>query len=148
MARVTTQKRREANETLRKATARRAKVGDANIVDSGVDVLFASRGSEVRALYDALHRQLRKFGAIIVEPKKTSLHLVSGTAFAGVHPRASGVLLNIKSVAPLNGSRVKKIERVSKNRFHNEVLLSSERDIDAELLGWLRDAYHLCARVR
>lgn len=145
---MSTQTKRSANETFRKATSSRVKAPDANSADSGVDVLFASRGSEVRALYDALYKQLRKIGPFAVEAKKTSLHLVSGTAFAGVHRRAAGVLLTIKSTAALEGSRVKKIERVSKNRFHNDVLLTDERDIDAELLTWLRDAYHLCAGAR
>jgi hypothetical protein len=34
---------------------------------------------------------------------------------------------------------------VSKNRWHLEVKLSTAAGIDAEVLGWLRDAYGLCA---
>jgi len=34
-------------------------------------------------------------------------------------------------------------EQVSKNRFHNELKLSSPDEIDAELLAWLNDAYAL-----
>ena len=34
---------------------------------------------------------------------------------------------------------------VSKNLWHLEVKLAAPQDLDAELLGWLRDAYDFCA---
>lgn len=34
-------------------------------------------------------------------------------------------------------------ERVSSNRFHQEVKLASADDIDAILLGWLKTAYEM-----
>jgi hypothetical protein len=132
----------------------RAKVGDVVTVavvprvastetDPALDALFAGRRPQVRAIYDELLKHVRKLGPVIVEPKKTSIHLVSGTAFAGVHPRKSSVLLNIKTAAALKSPRIKKIEQPSKNRFHNELVLASPSDVDAELLKWLAAAYEL-----
>jgi hypothetical protein len=37
------------------------------------------------------------------------------------------------------------LERVSANRFHNEMLLESPKDVDAEVIGWLKAAYALSA---
>jgi hypothetical protein len=34
---------------------------------------------------------------------------------------------------------------VSKNRYHNEIKLEQPADVDAELVGWLREAYTLGA---
>ena len=44
---------------------------------------------------------------------------------------------------PLQGERVAKSEQVSKNRYHNEVKITSPDEVDAELIGWLKEAYVL-----
>jgi Domain of unknown function (DUF5655) len=76
-------------------------------------------------------------------PKKTSIHLTRSVGFAGVHPRKSYLYLNIRTDYPIASPRIAKSEQVSKNRFHNELKLTSPDEIDAELLGWLKDAYAL-----
>ena len=113
--------------------------------DPALEALFEGREPQVRAIYDELLKRVRKLGPVTVEPKKTSIHLVSGTAFAGFHPRKSSVLLNIKTASALKSPRIKKIERPSKNRFHNELVLENPRDVNAELIGWLAAAYELTA---
>jgi hypothetical protein len=77
------------------------------------------------------------------DAKQTCVHIVAGkggTAYAGLHPRKGGVLLNIRLQAPLKSKRFRKVEQVSKNRCHCEVLLSSVTDVDDEILGWLECA--------
>lgn len=78
-----------------------------------------------------------------VEPKDKSIHLCRKTAFAGIHPRKSAVLLNIRSAAPIDSPRIRKVERVSANRYHNEMLLTEAADLDEQLRGWLADAAEL-----
>lgn len=63
--------------------------------------------------------------------------------FAGVHPRKSYLILNLRTDAVIESPRIVKSEQVSKNRFHNEVKLTSPQEIDEELLGWLKEAYAL-----
>lgn len=107
--------------------------------------VFAKSDPIAREVYDAILAAVRKFGPVAVEEKKTSIHLVAGSAFAGVHPRKSGVLLNIRTDAEIRSGRIRKIEQVSKNRFHCELLIVSLEDVDRELIGWLRAAYQLSA---
>ena len=95
------------------------------------------------AIYAALLRLLEDIGAFEVEAKKTSLHITHGRAFLGVHPRSSSVLLNIVTKDPLTDGRIRRSERVSANRVHNELLVASEADVDAQLRGWLEQAYAL-----
>jgi hypothetical protein len=75
--------------------------------------------------------------------KKTSIHLVNKTAFAGVATRKSSLFLNIKSASPIEHPRIAKVEKVSANRFHQEVKITDPKEIDAELLAWLKRAYEL-----
>jgi hypothetical protein len=96
-----------------------------------------------KKLYDTLLQNLEKIGEFDVEVKKTSLHIVHGRAFLGVHPRKDGLLLNVVTNEPLQSERLKKVERVSANHYHNELIIHSVEDINSELLGWIKNAYKL-----
>jgi Domain of unknown function (DUF5655) len=100
---------------------------------------------EVNDLYQKLLTELQKFGNITVEEKKTSFHIKSGAAFAGVHPRKQYFIINIVSAAPIKSARVIEQEQVSAHRFHNRVKIEKVDDINKELLGWLKEAYTLTA---
>jgi hypothetical protein len=53
------------------------------------------------------------------------------------------LLLNLVTAEPLRSGRLKKVDQVSANRWHNEVLVHSEVDVDDELRNWLEVAYLL-----
>jgi Domain of unknown function (DUF5655) len=97
-----------------------------------------------RVLYEELLHALAPLGTFETEVKKTSIHLVRSSAFAGVHPRKQHLLITIKAAAPIPSGRIVKTEQVSKNRWHLDVNVAVAGDIDAELLGWLRAAYAIC----
>lgn len=102
---------------------------------------FTSR-SLAASIYRQLILGLQQLSSWSVEEKKASLHLVAGRgAFLGVHPKASGLHLNIVTATPLKSERVAKTEQVSANRFHNTVKLSSPEQVDSELIGWITSAW-------
>lgn len=96
-------------------------------------------------LYKKLLTSLKPLGPYQEEIKKTSIHLAARTAFAGVRLRRDYLLLTIKAEKPLESPRILKIEQVSKSRWHCELKLSDAKEIDRELLGWLKQAYALCS---
>jgi uncharacterized protein DUF5655 len=102
---------------------------------------FENKDPVVRSIYDRILKESRKFGAMTEEPKKTSIHLVHRSAFAGVVTRKNALILNIKSSVPIKHARIAKSEQLSASRFHQEVKLTSPDDVDAVLIGWLKDAY-------
>ena len=104
---------------------------------------FAGKQSSVRQIYDALLKHSRKFGPVIEEPKKTSIHLVNKTAFAGVATRKNALVLTLKSDHDLDSPRIHRSEQPSARRFHHEVKLTSAAEVDAELLKWLKEGYLL-----
>lgn len=99
----------------------------------------------VKDLYRTLLSELKKFGKVVAEEKKTSIHLKSGKSFAGVHPRKNYFILNIVSSSPIKNPRIIKTEQVSKSRFHNELKIEKPADINVELLAWLKTAHDLMA---
>jgi hypothetical protein len=62
------------------------------------------------------------------ERKKTSVHLVRGSAFVGVHFRQKHLIVTIKSDRAIKSPRVLKSEQVSRNRWHSEVKGASDAD--------------------
>ncbi|PYS87383.1 MAG: hypothetical protein DMF70_00570 [Acidobacteria bacterium] len=104
---------------------------------------FERKDAVVWQIYDRLVKSSHKFGPVGEEPKKTSIHLVNRTAFAGVATRKSAIILTIKSDRKLSSPRVHKSEQTSASRFHHEVKLASPGDVDSELVKWLKDAYAL-----
>ena len=106
---------------------------------------FENRDAVVRQIYDRLVKSAQKFGRVVEEPKKTSIHLVRKTAFAGVATRQNALILTIKSDRKLTSPRIHRSEQASANRFHHEAKLTSPAEVDAELLKWLEDAYALSA---
>lgn len=107
--------------------------------------VVTSASPAAQELYRDLIRTIRTLGPLEEELKKTSVHLVRASAFAGIQFRRQYLLVTIKSDAPIKSQRVIKSEQVSKNRWHSEVRLSSDADFDPQLLVWLRAAYDLCA---
>ena len=104
---------------------------------------FADRAPEVKATYAAILKAAKKLGAVHEDPKKTSIHLVRKTAFAGVATRKTALILTLKSDADVKSNRIMRREQASANRWHVEIKLESPDQVDRELEGWLNKAYEL-----
>jgi hypothetical protein len=105
--------------------------------------LFDQSDPAVRATYERLLIRVRRIGPVVAEQNRSSIHLKSRAAFAGVHPLKSRLELSIVSDVPITDPRVTKRERISASRYQNIVPISSPHDIDAQLLEWLKRAYEL-----
>ena len=104
---------------------------------------FTRSADLVRATYDAILAASRSLGPVREEPKKTSIHLVRSTAFAGVATRKDSLILTLKAEAPVKHRRVHRVEQTSANRWHIELRLAHPEDVDAQLRSWLAQAYAL-----
>jgi hypothetical protein len=78
-----------------------------------------------------------------IEPKKTSIHLGNRFGFAGIYTRSNYINLEVHLNYELKSKRVSKFEQASANRYHHTIKLTSDKDIDPELLNWLKQAYEL-----
>ena len=96
-----------------------------------------------RAIYDRLLSAARTIGPFREDPKKTSIHLVCRTAFAGVATRKDALLLTIKAAADIPSARIVKRQRASSRRWHLEVRLDHPKQVDRELKSWLKAAMAL-----
>lgn len=108
-----------------------------------VEEHFENRSPEVKATYAAILKAAKKFGPIKEEAKKTSIHLVRKSAFAGVATRKTALILTLKSDSDITSKRIAKREQASAHRWHLETRLEAPQQVDGEILAWLRKAYDL-----
>ena len=113
-----------------------------------VAVHFAKSSPEVHETYRRILEAARANGPVVQEPKKTSIHLVARTAFAGVATRRSSLILTLKSAKDIRSPRIEKREQVSAHRWHVEIRLAKPDDVDRQLTSWLSSAYALASGDR
>ena len=104
---------------------------------------FENRVPEVKATYAAILKAAKKFGPVKEEAKKTSIHLVRKSAFAGVATRKTALILTLKSDSDISSARITKREQASANRWYLETRLETPGQVDREIVNWLRKAYEL-----
>ena len=104
---------------------------------------FAKNDPAVLATYQRLLGAARAFGPVDEEAKKTSIHLVRRTAFAGVTTRRSALILTLKSASDIRSPRIAKREQASAHRWHVQIRLEKPADVDRQLTVWLNAAYAL-----
>ena len=100
---------------------------------------YAGKNAVLRPLYDRVIGHVRGFGSDIeVAPKKTYVSLRRRKQFAQVGP-ASGSRLEIGlnlDDAPVGGRL-----HAAAGMVNRRVRIQTPEELDAEILGWLREAY-------
>jgi hypothetical protein len=104
---------------------------------------FAKSAASVRATYMAILAASRALGPVREEAKKTSIHLVRESAFAGIATRKDALILTLKAERRLQSARIRRADQASANRWHVEIRLTAPADVDEELRTWLARAYSL-----
>jgi hypothetical protein len=99
----------------------------------------------LQRVYTRLLKAVKGLGPIVEERGDRSVLLRSRGGFLGVHPKRDGLDLQIVADHAIRAARVTKVDRVSARRFHVHVRLVTEKEVDAQLLDWLREAYDLMA---
>lgn len=103
---------------------------------------YAGPKSDLRPIYDALVAAVSKFGKDVeIAPKKTYVSLRRKKQFALVQPSTKtrvDVGINLKGTDPTD--RLETSGSFNQMVSHR-VRISAKKDIDAELKGWLKDAY-------
>jgi predicted transport protein len=110
---------------------------------SGEDLVAAQYDgarSALKPIYDALVVAAKKLGADVeIAPKKSSVSLRRSKQFALIEPATSTRIdlgLQLKGV-PVAG----RLEKYPSTMCTHRVRLESKAQVDAELLGWMKQAY-------
>jgi transposase-like protein len=108
---------------------------------------FARRDPKLRLLFDGIVGLLKRCGPLRVVPGKAGIAFQVRMRFGGV--RVGRDRLRVAFVLPrrLDNPRVTGMTAYSPRTFGHHVEIRSPADLDAELAGWLREAYRVGAQA-
>ena len=90
---------------------------------------FTNKDPIVKEILHTILNTVKDLGPVKEEAKKTSLHLVKKSAFAGIATRKSYLILTVKSKTDLKSNRIARREQASASRWHLEIRLESPRQL-------------------
>jgi hypothetical protein len=107
--------------------------------DELVDAQYAGAKAAMRPLYETLIKTITALGSDVeISPKKTCVSLRRSKQFALIQPTAQrlDVCIILKGVPPAG-----RLEQSPTTMCTHRVKVSSEKEVDPELIAWLRQAY-------
>jgi hypothetical protein len=113
----------------------------------GLERFFEGAAPELRELFDVFVAAAREKGDVTVNATKSRVALQVRGRFAGVdRPRRRFLLANFVLTRPIDSPRLTRVEYVPPYYYVHRLRLSSPADVDAELKGWLAEAYQVGAQ--
>jgi Domain of unknown function (DUF5655) len=109
-----------------------------------LDEFFAGAAPEQRELFERFVAAARESGTVTVNATKSRIALQARMRFAGIQrPRRRYLLANFVLTRPVESPRLARVEFVPPYYYVHKLRLSGPEDVDAELRGWLAEAYEV-----
>lgn len=110
---------------------------------------FAGEKAALRPVYDALLKAAQKASKeITVHPCKTYITLKRGTQFGIVKVAKDRLDLGLILPGFEPEGRLEKAKNLGNDRVTHKVALAAKKDVDAEVVGWLKQASELKAQPK
>jgi hypothetical protein len=101
-------------------------------------------GDAMRPVFDELLARVRReVGRAEVVGLPCCIHLCGTHDFLAVLVRKAWLEVRFSLRRELRHPRIKQAARISSDKYKHSTDIATVQDIDDELLGWLREAYHL-----
>lgn len=108
--------------------------------DAVLDEIYSGAKTAQRPIHDALMKQITKFGDFEIAPKKGYVSLRRKKQFAMLGPKT-----NTRFEVGINAKDLKKnprlVEQPKGSMCNYIVALTDAREVDAELIAWIKSAY-------
>ena len=113
----------------------------------GLDAFFDGATPGLRELFELYLAAARENGPVTVNATKSRIALQVRMRFAGiVRPRKRHLLANFVLTRPVESPRLAGVEHVPPYYHVHRLRLAEPADVDAELSGWLAEAYQVGAQ--
>jgi hypothetical protein len=111
-----------------------------------LDTLFGRSEPQVRATFERVVEVARRCGPLDVMPEKTRVALQVRMSFAAFTPRRRWLDGHVVLARALPAERFRRVETFSARNHLHAFRLWNPQDVDAEVAGWLAEAYDVGAQ--
>jgi hypothetical protein len=102
---------------------------------------FRGKPAEIRAIFEAVRRAIRRCGPVIVLPEKTRIAFQVRMSFAQVTPRSRWLDGHVVLARRLEHPRFRRIDTISRRNHVHHFRFAAVSEVDAEAERWFREAY-------
>jgi endogenous inhibitor of DNA gyrase (YacG/DUF329 family) len=102
---------------------------------------FEGKPPEIREIYNAVLKAIRRCGTVKVLPEKTRIAFQVRMSFAQLTTGSRWVDGHVVLARRFERPRFRKIETISPRNHVHHFRLMSVADVDEEVEGWLKEAY-------
>ena len=110
-----------------------------------IDRHFQGKAPWLRELFNHLCAQLARFGPLRIDAVQTGINLIPKHHMGGVRVLRKGLRVGFLMDRRVESPRVTRWEEIGPRAHYHSVHLASPRELDHELLSWLREAYQRAA---
>ncbi len=110
-------------------------------VDAGKH--FLNKAANVKAVYEKIIRETKKFGKVNVSPVQSSIMLKNVSTFANMRLMKSCVDVDFFLPEETNEFPVYKTFRYTKSKVVHYVRLENPSEVDSQFINWLKISYSM-----
>ena len=104
---------------------------------------FEGREKAFELFNDLKEKIIKNIGPIKIESLPCCIHFVSSYTFAACWATKNNIKIDFSLDKEIKIKRNHKVNHMSQNRYLYYMDINSEKEIDTELIGWLKNSYHL-----
>ncbi len=109
-----------------------------------MEAFLAGKPEEARALYEAFAALVAQCGPVVLAPGRTRVGFQVRMIFAAVDRLgASGLAAHVVLARRLEHARFTRVESLSPRNHVHHFRIRRLSELDAEVAGWLREAYRV-----
>lgn len=106
-----------------------------------IEEYFSTGPAHERPVYEAVMRHLASVGPVHVEPVSVGIFLKRARSFAQLRPRDKWVALSFSLDRRVDHPTIVRKVVPYSGRYHHVANIRRPEDLDAQLLGWITEAY-------
>ena len=110
------------------------------------DKHFINKKPNVRAVYEKILKETKKFGKVNVSPVQTSIMLKNISTFLGMHLRKDSMDVSFFLPEETNEFPVHKTFRYGKNKIAHTLRIERTSEVDKQLVKWMKISYNLAGK--
>jgi len=108
--------------------------------------IFKHKSNRLQEIYDIIHKELIALDNVQISFVQNAIIISSKSTFLAIKPKREWLDIEFLLDKEIDEFPVYKTARVSKNRIAHFIRVGDKSEVDAQLIGWLKDAYHTVNR--